>query len=1111
QYGDFAVWQRGWLAGEALARQLAYWRQRLAGAPALLSLPTDRQRPATQSYRGAQRSLELPAPLAGRLRELGRRHGTTLFMTLLAAWGVQLARLTGGEDLPIGTPIANRNRREIEPLIGFFANTLVLRLDLSGDPTCGELLGRVRELTLDAHAHQDLPFEKLVEELRPERALSHSPLFQAMFVLQRQEDLALALPGIAAVPVRLAGETAKFDLGLAAAAGPGLALSLEVNRDLFDGATAARMLGGLAVLLEQLAGAVPGSERRAGELSLLAAGERHQLLAEWNDTGGADRGAAADLALHRLFELQALRTPEAVAVIGGSDASAGGGLGFISYGELARRAGSLARRLAELGVGPEVRVGVALERTPELVVALLAILKAGGAYVPLDPGYPRERLAFILADAQQGIADPLLLTEETLRDRLPDFHGRVLCLDAGGGPEPGDGARAGETVRRGTFAVPPDSLAYVIYTSGSTGRPKGVAITHRSAVTLLRWAGELYSPAELARVLAATSITFDLSVFELFLPLARGGTVVIAENALALLTLPAGAAPTLINTVPSAMAELLRLGGVPATVTTVNLAGEPLKRSLTDKIHADLPGVRRIYNLYGPSEDTTYSTFVRVGGTVMGATAADAGREPTIGRPIAGTRAHVLDRRMQPLPAGVPGELCLGGGGLARGYLARPELTAQSFVPDPFGAAGERLYRTGDLVRHLGDGELEFLGRIDHQVKLRGFRIELGEIETALLAHPRVREAVTVAREDIPGRRRLVAYCVLAAGAEAPPSTAALAADLRQRLPDYMVPEAWVLLDALPLTANGKVDRRALPAPELRRPAGDDEHAAFAAPRNPIEELVAGIWSEVLGVEPIGIHDRFFDLGGHSLLATQVISRLRHALGIEVPLRALFEAPVLADLAARVAAASAAAAGGGPAAGAPPIARQPRERPLPASFGQERLWFLDRLGAGGPAYNLPSVLRLRGELAWPALAAALAALVRRHESLRTTFAAAGGQVVQVVAPAGAVPLPVVELAALPGAAREAEGRRLATAAACRSFALERGPLLRATLLRLGAGEHVLLLALHHVVSDGWSQGVMLAELGKLYAMFAGFAGGVGFAPSAPFAGFVPAASSASLA
>ncbi|HVR07532.1 MAG TPA: condensation domain-containing protein, partial [Thermoanaerobaculia bacterium] len=433
QYADFAVWQRAWLAGEVLAEQLAYWRRRLAGAPALLALPTDRPRPAVQSFRGVQRIQTLAAPLAGRLRELGRRQGTTLFMTLLAAWGAQLARLTGGEDVPVGSPIANRNRLEIEPLIGFFANTLVLRLDLAGDPTCGELLGRVRELTLDAYAHQDLPFEKLVEELRPERALSHSPLFQAMFVLQRQEELALDLPGIAAAPLRLAAETAKFDLGLAAAAGREISLSLEVNRDLFDAATATRLLSGLAALLEELA-AGGAAGRRAGELSLLGAGERHQVLVEWNDTGdgpGAGPGGAqpVDLALHQLVELQARRTPEAVAVLDGPAPI------HLTYGELERRADRLAHRLAGLGVGPEVRVGIAMERTAEMVVGLLAILKAGGAYVPLDPGYPRERLAFILADAQQGIAEPVLLTTESLRARLPEVRGRVLCVAPDGHPE----------------------------------------------------------------------------------------------------------------------------------------------------------------------------------------------------------------------------------------------------------------------------------------------------------------------------------------------------------------------------------------------------------------------------------------------------------------------------------------------------------------------------------------------------------------------------------------------------------------------------------------------------------------------------------------------------
>ena len=940
QYADYAVWQRQWLTGEALAAEIGHWRERLSGLPPRIELPTDRPHPPLETMAGDSRPFRLPAAACAPWRERAVAAGVTPFMWLLAAFQALLGRISGQEDLAVGSPIAGRNRVEIEGLIGFFVNTLVLRGDLAGDPILGEIVARTREATLAAYAPQDVPFERLVEELAPVRDVAHQPLFQVMFALQTAPAGELALPGLALTVLPVATRSAKFELtlSLAEVAG-GLAGVLEYQTDLFDAATAERLLGHFTVLLAATA-ADPGLPLSL--LPLLSAVERHQLLVEWNDqpgvprqaTGGAEadtgEGQAADLALHQLFELQAQRTPEAVAVmspdgqasedggtgkLGGVDggpAWQGGpsgtftGLRWLSYRELDERANRLARRLVALGVGPEMRVGIAMERSAAMVVGLLAILKAGGAYVPLDPSYPRERLAFILADAQQGIARPLLLTQEPLRERLPEVRGRVLCLDDPG--EPSTWAPPDAPGGR----VPPESLAYVIYTSGSTGRPKGVAITHRSAVALLHWAAELFSPAELAGVLASTSITFDLSVFELFLPLARGGTVIVVDNALALPGLPAGAGVTLVNTVPSAMAELLRLAGIPATVRTVNLAGEPLKRALADRIHAELPGVRRLYNLYGPSEDTTYSTFVRV--------AAGNGREPTIGWPIAGTRAHVLDRRGQPLPAGVPGELCLGGAGLARGYLARPELTARSFVPDPFGGPGERLYRTGDLVRRLPGGELDFLGRIDHQIKLRGFRIELGEIEAALLAHPGVREAAAIVREDTSGLRRLMAYVAIGEGdackrsvshdagaiasgnGDRGPSVAVLLAHLRQRLPEYMVPERCVLLPALPLTANGKGDRRALAAAdaaaERERRGRAPAAGLLAAPRDAVEAALAAIWSELLRRNDFGVEDGFFALGGHSLLAVRLVARIRERFGCELPLATLFRAPTIARLAA---------------------------------------------------------------------------------------------------------------------------------------------------------------------------------------------------------------------
>ncbi|HEX3527655.1 MAG TPA: amino acid adenylation domain-containing protein, partial [Thermoanaerobaculia bacterium] len=1024
-YADFAVWQWEWLRGEALESQIAFWRCALAGLPPVLDLPTDRPRPTVRGGRSGR--LQFPVPGGAGLAGLARRSGTTVFMALLAVFQTLLARWSGSDDLAVGSPIANRNRAETEPLIGFFVNTLVLRGDLSGGPTFSGLLRRVRETLLDAYAHQDLPFEKVVEALRPERALSHAPLFQVMLILQ---NAPLALPRPAGLEIgveEIAGATAKFDLTLSLVEGEdGLRGVLEFDRDLFDEATAERLLGHYLTLLGE---AVADPERRAAEMELLSAGERAQLLKGWNDTAAPFH---AEICLHERFAAQVARTPKAVALVAGEER--------ISYGELERRADRLAQRLRRLGVGSESRVGVALERTPRLLVALLAVLKAGGAYVPLDPAYPRDRLAFVLADAQEGQDAPVLLAEEKVLDRLPPFAGTTLLLDEE------DLATEGGPLANEVMA---DNLAYLIYTSGSTGRPKGVAITHRSVAALLDWAAGVFPAAELAGVLAATSITFDLSVFELFLPLTTGGTVILAADALELPRLPARNELTLINTVPSAMAALVRAGGVPAGVRTVNLAGEALKRALVDEIYA-LPGVEKVFNLYGPSEDTTYSTWALV--------PHGEAHEPTIGAPIANTQAHIVDRSLGLLPVGVPGELCLGGEGLARGYLNRPELTAEKFIPDPFSQQSGRLYRTGDLVRrraHRSDIELEFLGRIDHQVKVRGFRIELGEVEATLLAHPEVAETVVVAQDQ-----RLIAYV-------SPGVPADVKERLRERLPDYMIPSAFVGLPELPRTPNGKVNRKALPAPE--QTAGPDA----TAPRTPMEELVAGIWCEVLHLDRVGPLDDFFALGGHSLLATQVVSRLREVCGVELPLRALFEAPALAALAARVEAARRETA-----VLAPPIVPVSRESDLPASFAQERLWFLEQLGGEGTAYNLPAVLSLRGPLDPSALEAALSEVVRRHEALRTVFRQARSGVVQVITPPRPVALPRLDLRGLPSP--EIEAGRLAIQMVRERFDLAQGPLLRALLLRLAGEEHRLVLSMHHIVSDGWSMTVLLREAGSLY-------------------------------
>ncbi len=1088
QYADFAVWQRAWLAGDVLAAQIAYWHERLAGAPALLDLPTDRPRPPVQTVRGDAVALILPDGLSRRLLALGRGQGVTLFMTLLAAWQALLARYSGQESVVVGSPVAGRNRVETEPLIGFFVNTLALRADLGGEPAFLDLLARAREATLGAYAHQDLPFERLVEELQPERSLGHSPLFQVMLALQNAPSSGIELPGASdagdaddagALQLTAAepeGVTAKFDLSLACGESPrGLRGSLVFNRDLFDRATAERWTAHLATLL---AAVVEEPERAVFDLPLMAPAESAQVLVEWNRTAELP---LAHGCLHQWVEAQADRTPEAVAVI---DAG-----GRWSYRRLDEEANRVAHLLRSLGVGPEVLVAVCAGRSASLVAALLGVLKAGGAYVGLEPRYPRERLAFMLDDARARV----LLTEQRFEALLsePDSehgieHGarhpvQMVRLDADRDLIERQSSRRPERV-----GVTPHNLAYLIYTSGSTGRPKGVAIAHHSAAVLLGWAGASFPPESLAGVLAATSICFDLSVFELFVPLAHGGAVIVAEDALALPAHPAAAEVTLVNTVPSAMAELVRQRAIPSSVQTVNLAGEALQRELVEAIYRG-SDVREVRNLYGPSEDTTYSTW----------TAVEKGerRQPAIGRPVARTRVYLVDRSLRPVPLGIPGELLLAGEGLARGYFGRPELTAERFVPDPWdndggrpsdwnGGLGARLYRTGDLARYRADGDLEYLGRIDHQVKVRGFRIELGEIEAALLALPEIREAAVLAREDHPGERTLVAYVVPAApnGTEAP-AAGELAARLRRGLPDVMVPSFFVPLAALPLTPNGKLDRKALPRPE--RPLGSDDDEM---PRTPVEEVLAEIWADLLrldrerppGAEAparrLGLRANFFALGGHSLLATRLASRLREAFGVELPLRRLFEAPTLAGQAAEI---EAARRSGG--AAPPPLRPVPRDRPLPLSFAQERLWFLDQFEPGRAAYNVPSALRFDGPLDVRLLAASFGEVARRHEALRTTFAVAEGRAVQVVAPALALRLPLIDLCALPEAVREGEAARLAALESWRPFDLAAGPLVRGTVLRLAAADHAVLFAMHHIVSDGWSMGILVREVATLYA------------------------------
>ncbi|HEX4965502.1 MAG TPA: amino acid adenylation domain-containing protein [Thermoanaerobaculia bacterium] len=872
QYADFAAWQRQWLSGEVLERQLSYWRGQLAGAPTL-DLPADRPRPPVPSYRGAVRRKVLPG-LALALAAGARRGGASSFMVLLAAFQAWLLRVTGQEDVAVGSPVANRARRELEGLIGFFVNTLVLRTDASGDPTFAGLVARAREVCLGALAHQDLPFEQLVENLKPPRDLSRNPLFQvALNLLNVPPPRGEVAAGLALAPLAVPVVTALFDLqAYVAEVGDDLAISWEHSTDLFDGATVERFAGGFATLL---AGALAEPHRRLSELPLLAAAERRQLVAEWNDTAAP---YPLDGALHSLIEEQAARTPEALAVACGDET--------LTYAALSSRANRLARCLRELGVSPESRVAVALDRSLELMVALLATLKAGAAYVPLDPDYPRDRLAFMLDDARPA----LVLTRAGLLESLPEIAGiPVLCL------EPGGAESAGRSAANLDVPVSPSQLAYVIYTSGSTGRPKGAMVHHRAIRNRLWWMQEAYGLTAADTVLQKTPFSFDVSVWELFWPLLAGARLVFAppgehRDAAALAARIVREGVTVLHFVPSMLAVFLEEPRA-ADCTRVRLvvaSGEALPPGLARRFRERLPWAA-LDNLYGPTEAAVDVTWHRT-------SPADERTVP-IGRPIANTAIHLVDRNLQPVPAGVTGELMIGGANVGRGYLNRPELTAERFVPDPFGEAGARLYRTGDLARHLPDGRIEYLGRTDHQVKVRGVRIELGEIETVLGSVPAVREAVVVARQEAGGSARLIAYLVperdTALTAE---SLAALRTFLAQRLPDAMIPAVFIPLESLPLSPNGKVDRR-LPEPEPSRPASVE----LVPPRDGIERTIAAVWQRLLGLAAVGVHDNFFELGGHSLLGTRVIAALREELGVELPLRTLFEKPTIAALALAVA------------------------------------------------------------------------------------------------------------------------------------------------------------------------------------------------------------------
>ncbi|MER5866500.1 amino acid adenylation domain-containing protein [Kitasatospora sp. NPDC002040] len=1029
QYADYTLWQHELLGTDddpeaLLSRQLAHWREALSGLPDEVTLPLDRPRPAEPTHQGAAVTLTSSPELHARLLAFTRAHHATTYMVAQAALAALLSRLGVGTDIPIGSATAGRTDEALDDLVGFFVNTLVLRTDVSGDPGFGELVARVRESDLAAFAHQDVPFERIVEELNPARSLARHPLFQIMLLAQPPgSGQGPEFTGLAAASVPVGTDAVKFDLTLAVTetledgAPAGLRLNADYATELLDQDTVSRLLGQFLRLLEA---ALDDPARPVGELDLLSEAERRTVLVDWNDTAVA---FPADRRVHEVIARQARLTPTATALECGSER--------IGYAELDARANRLAHHLIAQGAAPGTLIGVCLERGTAQVVTLLAILKTGAAYVPLDASYPAERLAFIAADA----ALTLVVTQPGLADRLP---GTVQVLF---GTQ--QGAESAPAVRVGAR-----DAAYVIYTSGSTGRPKGVVCEHAGLSNLTDWMIHEYGLTAADRSSQLATPGFDSSVMELWSILCAGGTACLPTpqllqdaEALTQWVAEAGITACYMPT-PRMEAALDDLTANPGALRLIYLGGDVLRRW-------PAPGVPfRMSNQYGPTEFTVTTT------------AADLGPEPSpgalppIGRPAANTRVYVLDDRLNPVPIGATGELYLAGAGLARGYLNRPGLTAERFTACPCGAPGERMYRTGDLVRLRPDGQLAFAGRADQQVKIRGLRIELGEIEALLARHPEVGQVALLVREDRPGDKRLVAYLT----ADRPLDPVELARHSARWLPQYMVPAAFVQLDRLPLTPNGKLDRRALPAPEL--PAD----RAGREPRDERERVLCAIYAEVLGQPAVSIDDSFFDLGGHSLLVTRLISRVRTALGAELTIKAVFEAPTVAELVTHL------------TGGTRPLLR-PVERgsTVPLSHAQARLWFHEQIQGPGPAYNLPYALRLSGELDTGALQLALTDLTDRHEALRTTYHEIDGEPRQRVRPAGTAPHWT-----LADCAEQRLDAELALACG-HVFDLTADLPIRPFLYRLGEQEHVLLLVMHHIASDGWSLGPLVRDLATAYA------------------------------
>lgn len=1058
QYADYAVWQRRQLTGEVLAGHLEYWKRKLAGASPLIELPFDGAPLADQRLTGASLDFTLDAETAQALHAICQQAGATLFMTLLAAFKTLLYRYSGQRDLSVGTPIANRQRQEVENLIGCFINTLVLRTEIVTEQSFRALLADVKNTVLEAFDHQELPFEKLVEEHQPQRDSQTSPLFRVLFSLQNAPQREAQLPGLRLQGLPIGEENARFDLSLSFSENADGTLngSFQYAAELFEVTTIERMIRHFRNLLSGIAA---NPDCRLTTLPLADEKELHQIVNEWNQTSVP---YSQDCGVQDLFTAQAGQRPDATAIIGQREQ--------VSYGELNDRVNRLANYLRTAGIGPEQRVGILLERSVNMIAAALAVLKAGGAYLPLDPAIPRERQEFMLGDA--GCS--LLLTDSSFESKLPAFHGIPVFLDT----LDLSNESAAEPVKLTTH----HNSAYVIYTSGSTGKPKGVVIEHGGLTNYIEAAAEAYKITSTDRALQFANFSFDFSAEQIYTCLIRGGALVLlTEEMIAMpeqflrdcdrLGITMFSLPTAYwhELVASLSAEQWAAA---ANLRLVIIAGE---RALPERVKQWKHSAGRrlpLINFYGPTETT-------VGITLCYLTGPDAvrsqSREVPIGRPMNNCTVYILDPCGYPQPVGIYGEIYLGGAGIGRCYLNRPDLTAERFVPCPFSATpGARLYRTGDLAKYLPDGNIEYLGRIDHQVKLRGHRIELGEIESALAGHPNIQAAAVITQEAGRGDVLLSAY--LTAKTPPGPTATELRDYLKQWLPGYMVPSFFIILEAMPLTISGKIDRQALSA--IRKHITESAIVSNIR-RTPTEEIIAGIWADVLTREQIAANENFFEIGGHSLTATQIIGRVRKAFGIELPLRSLFEGPTISALAKDVEDALREQAG----LPSGPLPRAERLQTAPLSFGQQRLWVLDQIQPGTAFYNISIAVRLVGKLDLRAFKQAFSEIIRRHEILRTVFADCDGQPMQVVTAPEEIDLPVADLSSHPPQQSEETARRLIEQEAQRPFDLKRGPLLRVGLIRLAEEEHVATLTMHHIVSDGWSIALLIEELAALYTAF----------------------------